>query len=362
VRAARPTCAARILVAILSVVTAGVAAGVGGADRASELRARADQLRNESSRLAAESHAALLQLYALESQLATARSQVSTLAAQQAAVRSERAGVRFRLRLARRSYASAERNVEERVRALYEEGDDVDPLAVILGAASFEDAVTRLDRVNSIAELDRQVAAQAMTARRRLGTLSQSLARRESRLEALRSQAEAAASALESSQAQRAAYVQNLSSQKRLDDNQISSLDAQARAAERRSAAAAAAAAAAAPPPPPAPAPQPPANLAPAKTPSPAGAGTAGRRLTVIATAYSLPGHTSSGLPVGPGVVAVDPTVIPMGTRMTIPGYGEGVAADTGGAIKGNRIDVWFPTNAQAIQWGVKTVTITLHS
>jgi peptidoglycan hydrolase CwlO-like protein len=196
VRAARLPCAARILVAILSVVTAGVAAGVGGADRASELRARADQLRSESSRLAAESHSALLQLYALESQLATARSQVSTLAAQQAAVRSERAGVRFRLRLARRSYASAERNVEERVRALYEEGDDVDPLAVILGAASFEDAVTRLDRVNSIAELDRQVAARAMTARRRLGTLSRALVRRESRLEVLRSQAEAAASAL----------------------------------------------------------------------------------------------------------------------------------------------------------------------
>jgi 3D (Asp-Asp-Asp) domain-containing protein len=87
----------------------------------------------------------------------------------------------------------------------------------------------------------------------------------------------------------------------------------------------------------------------------------AGRRLTVIATAYSLPGNTASGLPTGPGVVAVDPTVIPMGTRMTIPGYGPGIAADVGTAIKGNRIDVWFPKLEQAQAWGAKTVTIALH-
>jgi len=81
----------------------------------------------------------------------------------------------------------------------------------------------------------------------------------------------------------------------------------------------------------------------------------------VLATAYSLPGSTASGLPVGPGIVAVDPTVIPLGTRMTIPGYGEGVAADVGTAIKGLRIDVWFPKLAQAQAWGLRRVTITLH-
>ena len=57
--------------------------------------------------------------------------------------------------------------------------------------------------------------------------------------------------------------------------------------------------------------------------------------MTVYATGYCLKGTTATGLPVGPGIVAVDPSVIPLGTRMTIPGYGEGVAADTGGAIQG---------------------------
>lgn len=85
-----------------------------------------------------------------------------------------------------------------------------------------------------------------------------------------------------------------------------------------------------------------------------------GRQLTVKATAYALPGTTASGVGVRYGIVAVDPRVIPLGTRLWIPGYGEGLAADTGGAIKGNRIDVWLPSEQQALDWGVKTITITI--
>jgi resuscitation-promoting factor RpfB len=86
-----------------------------------------------------------------------------------------------------------------------------------------------------------------------------------------------------------------------------------------------------------------------------------GRTLTVSTTGYSLPGRASTGVPVGWGVVAVDPAVIPLGTRLSIPGYGEAVAADTGGAVRGDVIDLWFPTLAQARGWGRRTVTITLH-
>ena len=46
---------------------------------------------------------------------------------------------------------------------------------------------------------------------------------------------------------------------------------------------------------------------------------------------------------------------------MTVPGYGEAVAADTGGSVSGATIDLWFPTVAQANAWGRRTVTITLH-
>ena len=82
--------------------------------------------------------------------------------------------------------------------------------------------------------------------------------------------------------------------------------------------------------------------------------------MMVYATGYCLKGTTATGLPVGPGIVATDPAVIPLGTRMTIPGYGEGVAADTGGAIKGARIDVWLASCAEAGSFS-RSVTITFH-
>ena len=95
--------------------------------------------------------------------------------------------------------------------------------------------------------------------------------------------------------------------------------------------------------------------------PSPTAPTQAGETLTVSSTGYSLPGRTSTGLPVGWGVIAVDPSVIPLGTRVTVPGYGEAVAADTGSAVRGATIDLWFPSLAQARAWGRRTVTITLH-
>jgi 3D (Asp-Asp-Asp) domain-containing protein len=66
-------------------------------------------------------------------------------------------------------------------------------------------------------------------------------------------------------------------------------------------------------------------------------------------------------MPVGRGVVAVDPSVIPLGSRMRIPGYGNGVAADVGSGIKGAVIDLWFPTYAECAAWGRRTVTITIY-
>ena len=77
------------------------------------------------------------------------------------------------------------------------------------------------------------------------------------------------------------------------------------------------------------------------------------------AIGYSLRGTTATGLPVGHGIVAVDPSVIPLGTRLSVPGYGDAVAADTGSAIRGAVIDLWFPTVAEAHAWGRRTVTIT---
>jgi 3D (Asp-Asp-Asp) domain-containing protein len=71
-------------------------------------------------------------------------------------------------------------------------------------------------------------------------------------------------------------------------------------------------------------------------------------------------GHTAIGLHAGKGVVAVDPRVIPLGTRLYVEGYGECVAGDVGSAIKGRRIDLGFDTYRQAMVWGRRTVKVQI--
>lgn len=92
---------------------------------------------------------------------------------------------------------------------------------------------------------------------------------------------------------------------------------------------------------------------------------TYGRAIGVLATGYNGAEFNSSGIMadgnrVHWGAVAVDPTVIPLGTRMHISGFGNTVfvAEDTGSAIKGNRIDIWFPSVAQALQFGGQSRTV----
>lgn len=69
-------------------------------------------------------------------------------------------------------------------------------------------------------------------------------------------------------------------------------------------------------------------------------------------------GITATGTKAGYGTVAVDPRVIPLGSKVYIPGYGTAIAADTGGAIKGNRVDVCYSSKSEAFGWGVKNTTV----
>ncbi|MBV8638754.1 MAG: DUF348 domain-containing protein [Candidatus Eremiobacteraeota bacterium] len=85
--------------------------------------------------------------------------------------------------------------------------------------------------------------------------------------------------------------------------------------------------------------------------------------LDMVATAYTAScggcsGMTAIGRPAGHGIVAVDPSVIPLGTRLFIPGYGFAIAGDTGGAIHGNRIDLGFNSYSDAMRFGRREVTV----
>lgn len=100
-----------------------------------------------------------------------------------------------------------------------------------------------------------------------------------------------------------------------------------------------------------------------ASRPEPGKPPATGRRMRVEATGYSprqpdLDYTTATGARARHGVIAVDPDVIPLGTRVYVPGYGHAVAADTGGAIDGRRIDLCFETVGEALRWGRRTVTV----
>ncbi|MEK3886770.1 3D domain-containing protein [Bacillus sp. FSL K6-3431] len=94
------------------------------------------------------------------------------------------------------------------------------------------------------------------------------------------------------------------------------------------------------------------------------------KTMTVKATAYTAgckgcSGITATGINLKKNpnakVISVDPKMIPLGTKVYVEGYGEAIAGDTGGAIKGKKIDLHMPTKKKALNWGVKTVKIKVY-
>ena len=296
-----------------------------GAGSPSRLHERAQELRNENSVLTGEARATWLSSVTLSTRLDQTRAALVRFEARREAISAQRAEAEHSLHLARRTLRVSQRRLADRLRLLYEQGP-TDPMSVLVGATSVDDAISRIENLHRIAGLDREVIDAAKAARAHLTSVTQRLPTAEARARETEAATAATVVALESAQREQTARLASLNAQHSANTSQISTLESRAREL--------------------------------AAIPSP---GRSGRTLTVVATGYSLSGHTSTGVPVGYGIVAVDPGVIALGTKLTIPGYGEGVAADTGGAVSGSHIDLWFPTEAEALAWGSRTVTVMLH-
>ncbi len=83
-----------------------------------------------------------------------------------------------------------------------------------------------------------------------------------------------------------------------------------------------------------------------------------GDTMKVHVVAYAGHQPTYTGAKTRHGICATDPAVIPLGTRFFVPGYGECLAADIGGGVRGKMVDVWVLKERTAIRWGVKHLTI----
>lgn len=117
--------------------------------------------------------------------------------------------------------------------------------------------------------------------------------------------------------------------------------------------------------------PAPPASPAPAPSAPAAPSSNSSKEITVKATAYTAScdgcsGVTATGINIKANpnekVIAVDPSVIPLGSKVYVEGYGYAIAGDTGGGIRGDKIDVFIPSLREAIDFGVRRVVVTILS
>jgi 3D (Asp-Asp-Asp) domain-containing protein len=301
------------------------------------------------SSLESQRRAAVLDLYALDSHVTAAQRRLSALQQQAASLRAQQLLLRQQLLATRTTLVISRNQLADTLRTLYKRGN-VSAFAVVLGAKSLDDAVSQLDTLNVVAHQNEQVARVTTRAATRLGALRATLATHRAQIAAAVAAARRTLATVIAARTARVAFVAHLQAQEQVKRAQIAAWEARVRRAQQKSAQLTAAAA-----------PHVTATPAPVEAPTPVAAPADGHAIVVASTGYSLPGHTATGLPVGWGVVAVDPSIIPLGTKLTIPGYGEGVAADVGSSVRGRDIDLWFPTLTQARAWGRRTVTITLH-
>jgi len=308
----------------------------------------AHALRSHQAALLRAQQRAVLDLYAYESRLAGARVTLADVESRLARLTAEHARLLRQATVVRHSLLVARERLARTLRSLYKQGR-ADPVAILLGAASMDEAVAGIDDLRRAAKANRRLIERLRQTERRVHVLDARLRAQRRTLANARNDAVRAVAGLSQATRSRASALTAVRGRLDLTGRALQRLDRLARTAQRRSARITGH--------------RPPvlttrsAEVTPPVLPAPGGT----RRLAVDAVAYHLPGRTASGLPVGTGVVAVDPSVIPLGTRMFVPGYGSAVAADVGSAVKGYVIDLWMPSGAQALAWGRRSVTITVY-
>jgi 3D (Asp-Asp-Asp) domain-containing protein/peptidoglycan hydrolase CwlO-like protein len=322
------------------------------------------------SALETAKRSAVLQLYALESSLARARADLAENTRRERALETAHAHALVRASIVRRSLETTQRRIATLLRRLYVEGSP-EPVEVLLGARSLPAVLEGIDGLERATRLNRDLAAEARQRGAALRLELRRLGRARTALAETRIASEQALAGLEAAASEKRATVTSLTRSESLTLARVAALEARVKEAERKSRTLTPGA------------PQlahrplatqislnetsreaadiPAAAQSRDDAPPPVYAPVGTRTLVVDAVAYHLPGTTASGLPVGVGVIAVDPSLIPLGTRVFVPGYGPAVAADVGSAIKGTIIDLWMPSTAAARAWGRRTVTITVY-
>lgn len=236
--------------------------------------------------------------------------------------------------------------LQRRVRTMYM-NDKNNYLQILLSSKSFSDLLSNVNTVTSVMNYDNNIVTNVQKEKKNILTQKENLSYANKKLDALKASNESILAKLSSDIKQEKTL---LASATEKEKTLIAKKQAEEAAAKAKQLAAQKAASST--------------NIL--NVPVLGGPISAGKTITVVATAYCDTGFTSyqsghaSRNASGYSTIAVDPRVIPLGSRVYVQGYGYAIANDTGGDIKGNRIDVYFPTNAECNSWGRRTVTVTV--
>ena len=320
------------------------------ASPADELDATSQQIGNlqaQSHTIDASYQQAVTDLVAVDSQVTRYSNEISDSSQRMAEIKASIGGEQKRLDECQAQLNNRQDALEKRLKGTYK-SNEVGYLDVVMGAGDFSDFLDRVDMIQYIADEDRQLISSFQDAKNGVERQIASLSDKQSELAGTIDELNSAQASLVSAKSQRQATVDSLKSQKLANEGQLAQAQAEAATIETRMNQIQQQALASAPAD---------GDSGYDASPPPAGGGAS---YTMEATAYCLGGTTATGMRVGRGVIAVDPRVIPLGSRVHVSGYGDAIAADTGGAISGNRIDVWLPCG-EAYAWGVRTVTVTVY-
>src|SRR5215213_8812180 len=191
-------------------------------------------LRADTESLEARATAATLELYSIEAELDRARAERASIDTRWAALAREQASARTQLTIAKQAVTASQSELADLVRALYQQPGH-DPLAVLLGANSLDEALTALDGISRAAGRNNRIVEQARDARKRLEGVGTRLADQARELDRLAAAGDAQAAALAATAAERERYVAGLRRQQGLNSARVASIEAQARDAETRS-------------------------------------------------------------------------------------------------------------------------------
>lgn len=323
------------LIALSAIIITLLAISSAGAQSAEELETRSQELNDQYNQ-------ALMDLVAVDSQVGISNAEITSVQQQQQEIQDSIEAEKQNVQQMQQHLEERKGVLEKRLLSTYK-SDSTGIIEVIMGAEDFSDFLNKVDMVSAIAEDDRNLIESIKDQKQDIEDEIASLQEKQMELENLVTELASAQENLLTAQAQQQAVLGSIQSERDLNAEQQAQLASQAASIEANM------------------------NSIQQQSSSPGDSGGGynppaggGSNITVTSTAYCLAGTTATGMPVGRGIIAVDPGVIPLGSRVHVSGYGDAIAADTGGSIVGNKIDVWLPCG-EANAWGVRTVTVTIY-